>query len=199
MTTAGGSSTIDNAASSRRHELVLSAAGLFVRYGFRKTSMDDIARTAKLSRQGLYLHFRNKEDAFRAVIEHIAGATLSALRTALAGDGRDLPKRLLAGFAAMMEASVSAADARDLRELFDAARELAGDLVQQLDEQIVLALAEALKSTRGGRTRREPSPRALAELLYVTAYGLQHRGHSGDEYLARMKVAIHVVCKSQEL
>lgn len=111
----------------------------------------------------------------------------------------ELPKRLLAGFASMTEASVSAADARDLRELFGAAREIAGDLVQQLDEQIILALVDALKQARPGRSRGEPSPRALAELLYVTAYRLQHRGHSSDDYLARMRVAIHVVCKAQQL
>jgi AcrR family transcriptional regulator len=189
----------DAAGSSRRSELVAAAAGIFVRYGFRKTSMDDIARAAKLSRQGLYLHFRNKEDAFRAVIEHLAAVTLLALRTALEADGRDLDERLLAGFTSMTAAALGSADARDLRELFDTARELAGDVVQQLDEQIVSALADALKHARRGRARGEPSARALAELLYVTSYGLQHRGHGGDAYLSRMRVAIRVVCKSEEL
>jgi AcrR family transcriptional regulator len=196
MTNLASEPVADSAASSRRQELVATAAGLFVRYGFRKTSMDDIARASKLSRQGLYLYFRNKEDAFRAVIEHLAAVTLLALRTALEADGGDLRERLLAGFASMTEASVSAADARDLRELFDAAREIAGDLVRQLDEQIVLALAGAIKQARSGRARGEPSPRALAELLYVTSYGLQHRGHSGDDYLSRIRVAIQVVCRS---
>jgi AcrR family transcriptional regulator len=199
MTTDAREVVADHAAATRRHEIVVSAAGLFVRYGFRKTSMDDIARAAKLSRQGVYLHFRNKEDAFRAAIAHLAEVTLLALRSALQVDGRNLEERLLAGFASMTEASVSAAEARDLRELFGAARELASDLVQQLDEQIILALADALKQARRGRARGEPTPRALAELLYATAYGLQHRGHGGDDYLARMRVAIRVVCKSEGL
>jgi AcrR family transcriptional regulator len=199
MTTAAQEVVADHAAATRRHEIVVSAAGLFVRFGFRKTSMDDIARASKLSRQGVYLHFRNKEDAFRAAIAHLAEVTLLALRTALLGDGRSLEERLLAGFASMTEASVGAAEARDLRELFEAARELAGDLVQELDEQIILALANALKPAGRGRARGEPSPRALAELLYATAYGLQHRGHGGDDYLARMRVAIRVVCKSEGL
>jgi len=189
----------DGAASRRHRELVTSAAGLFVRYGFRKTSMDDIARAAKMSRQGLYLHFHNKEDAFRAVIEHLAEVTLLALRTALAADGRSLDERLLAGFTSMTEAAVGAADPRGMRELFDWARELAGDIVQRLDEQIVLALESALKHARRSRERGEPSPRALAEMLYATSYGLQHRGHGGDDYLARIRVAIRVACKSEGL
>jgi len=199
MTTPAIEPVAQNAASSRRRELVTSAAGLFVRYGFRKTSMDDIARAAKVSRQGLYLHFRNKEDAFRAVIEHLAEVTLLALRTALAADGRSLDERLLAAFTSMTEAAIGSADPRGMRELFDAAQELAGDIVQRLDEQIVLALEGALKQARRSRERGEPSPRALAEMLYATSYGLQHRGHGGDDYLARIRVAIRVVCKSEGL
>jgi AcrR family transcriptional regulator len=199
MTTPLSKPVTESTASIRRREIVKSAAGLFVRYGFRKTSMDDIARASKLSRQGLYLHFRNKEDAFRAVIGYLAEVTLLALRTALEAEGRDLPERLLAGFASMTEAALSSADARSLQELFNLARELAGDIVQQLDEQIILTLAESLKQAHPSWARREPSPRALAETLYVTAYGLQHRGHSGEDYLSRLRVAIHLVCTSQEL
>jgi hypothetical protein len=110
-----------------------------------------------------------------------------------------LDERLLGAFTSMTEAAIGAADARDLQELFNAARELADDIVQQLDEQIVLALTDTLEQARRGRKRGEPSPRALAELLYVTSYGLQHRGHGGDDYLSRMRVAIRVVCKSEGL
>lgn len=48
--------------------LILSAAfDVFVAYGFRKTSMDDIARAAGISRPALYQTFKNKQDIFRAL------------------------------------------------------------------------------------------------------------------------------------
>ena len=40
---------------SRREALLEAAVGVFARYGFRKTSMDEVARAAGVSRQGLYL------------------------------------------------------------------------------------------------------------------------------------------------
>jgi hypothetical protein len=40
------------------------------------------------------------------------------------------------------------------------------------------------------------SPRALAEHLYIATYGLQHRGHSGDDYRKRVATAIRIVCAS---
>lgn len=184
----------------RRREIVVSAAGLFLRYGFRKTSMDDVARAAKLSRQGLYFHFSNKEEVFRAVIEHVAEVTLTALQTALAPSEQSLEERLLAGFAAMSEETLGCSDPANVQELFAAAKDLVGDVVQRLDEQIVLALAKTLKREQRARVSAgHTPPLALAEHLYATSYGLKHRGHIGEDYLDRMRVAVRVVCKSEGL
>ena len=51
---------------------------MFIRYGYRKTSMDEVARAAQVSRQGLYLHFANKEDLFRAAVKHALESSLQA-------------------------------------------------------------------------------------------------------------------------
>jgi AcrR family transcriptional regulator len=164
--------------------------------------MDDIARASKLSRQGLYLHFSNKEDVFKAVVERLGDATLLALRTALEPDGRSIEERLMAAFASMIDESVGTADPANVQELLAAAREMFGDMVDRLDDQILGILAGALKRERKGRSpvpRGEPSPRALAELLYATSYGLKYRRYVGEDYVDRMRVAIHVVCKSEGL
>ena len=60
--------------SAARHESLLQAAfGVFLRYGYKKTSMDDLARAAGLSRQGLYLHFANKDALFNDPDSPVAG------------------------------------------------------------------------------------------------------------------------------
>lgn len=44
-------------------DVILDATDrLMARYGFRKTSIDDIAREAGISRRTVYVHFKNKED-----------------------------------------------------------------------------------------------------------------------------------------
>ena len=51
-----------------RQKTVLNAAfQAFATYGYRRTSMEDVARVAGLSRTALYQHFRNKEDIFRSL------------------------------------------------------------------------------------------------------------------------------------
>ena len=52
---------------SDRHRAVLHAAfNTFVSYGFKRTTMADIADAAGMSRPALYLLFKNKTDIFRA-------------------------------------------------------------------------------------------------------------------------------------
>ena len=57
--------------SGRREEFLAAARTIFAHYGFRRASLEEIAREAGVSRTALYHHFRNKEDIFRAMCEAI--------------------------------------------------------------------------------------------------------------------------------
>ena len=61
-------STSSTADRTRQERVLAAALGVFGRYGFRKTSMDEVARAAGISRQGLYLYFASKEALFRAAV-----------------------------------------------------------------------------------------------------------------------------------
>jgi TetR/AcrR family transcriptional regulator, cholesterol catabolism regulator len=55
-----------------KEKIVEGAAELFMRYGVRSVSMDDIARHLAVSKKTLYLHFSDKEDLVTmASIAHI--------------------------------------------------------------------------------------------------------------------------------
>ena len=49
--------------------IIEEARKVFVRYGFNKTSMADIALASRKGRRTLYTYFTSKEDVFKAVIE----------------------------------------------------------------------------------------------------------------------------------
>ena len=55
----------------------------FRSYGFRRTSMEDIAAGAGMSRSALYLHFRNKEDIFRSLVAWYYDENARAMAEAL--------------------------------------------------------------------------------------------------------------------
>ena len=45
-------------------QIIEAATSVFLRYGFRRTTMGDIAEAAGVSRPALYLRFCNKEHIF---------------------------------------------------------------------------------------------------------------------------------------
>ncbi len=49
-------------------KIIEVASGLFAKYGFRKTSMDEIAKIARKAKGSLYYHFESKEELFKEVV-----------------------------------------------------------------------------------------------------------------------------------
>ena len=55
-----------------RDKIVLVSGGIFGRYGFKKTSMEEIARALNKGKSSIYYYFNSKEEIFEAVIDHEA-------------------------------------------------------------------------------------------------------------------------------
>lgn len=58
--------------SKTKHQLILAAGQIFYQYGFKKTTMDDIAFAAGKGKSSLYYYFKNKEEVFEAVVDYEA-------------------------------------------------------------------------------------------------------------------------------
>ncbi|MEZ4489891.1 MAG: helix-turn-helix domain-containing protein [Cyanobacteriota/Melainabacteria group bacterium] len=56
----------------RRRLLIDGARELFGRYGFEKTTVDDIARHTGIGKGSVYLEFKTKEDILIAIIDEFA-------------------------------------------------------------------------------------------------------------------------------
>ncbi|HRX35123.1 MAG TPA: TetR family transcriptional regulator C-terminal domain-containing protein [Aestuariivirga sp.] len=72
---------------TQNEEIILAAAlEVFSAYGFRGSTVDQIARTCGLSKPNLLYYFRRKEDIYVAVLEHTLQDWLEPLR-AVDADG----------------------------------------------------------------------------------------------------------------
>jgi len=52
-----------------REQLVQAARQVFVRFGYKKTALDDIARESRKGKSTIYYYFKSKDDIFKAVID----------------------------------------------------------------------------------------------------------------------------------
>jgi AcrR family transcriptional regulator len=60
----------ENTTPVKNDDLIRGARTVFTEYGYRKTTIDDIARSVGMTRTALYYYYRNKEDIFLAVLEY---------------------------------------------------------------------------------------------------------------------------------
>ena len=67
----------------KREHIITTAEKLFIRFGFRKTTVDEIARAAGMGKSTLYYYFNSKEEIFAAVLRKNADDILQKLAEAL--------------------------------------------------------------------------------------------------------------------
>lgn len=72
---------------SKRALIAEAALQTFANYGFQRTSMEDIARAAGVSRPALYQVFSNKADIFRALLEEGLAGCLEEMERQLSMPG----------------------------------------------------------------------------------------------------------------
>jgi AcrR family transcriptional regulator len=58
--------------SAKPNAIVQAGLQLFTKFGYRKTSIDDIAQCAQVAKRTVYLHFENKAAVFLAILEYLA-------------------------------------------------------------------------------------------------------------------------------
>lgn len=58
-----------NVSTDKKQKIILSAVNLFHRYGYSKTSLEDIAHDANLSKGTIYYYFASKEEIFFEVVK----------------------------------------------------------------------------------------------------------------------------------
>ncbi|MEU5363939.1 helix-turn-helix domain-containing protein [Streptomyces sp. NPDC005925] len=156
--------------ADERVALILDAAyTCFTRHGVRRTTMDDIARAADMSRPAVYQHVRNKEDAFRRLVERMLQDALDASREALAQDG-DLATRLTGALRAKlgMVMRVWRDSPAHAAELLAVDARVSADLVARYDESMRALLRDALQRSGHG-----PPAASVAELMMALTRGLE--------------------------
>ena len=175
------------------------ALELFGRYGFRKTSMDEIARSADISRQGLYSHYANKEALFRAAVRQELDNALAEASRALHDENAGLERRVVAALDAWLGRYVGSMLVSEIGNLLDNPAMQLGDVVDPasaaFDDRLSAAIAAAL--SENDRRRLGVTPEEIAGAVHTVAQGAKYlsnaRGESREEFVARMTAAVRVV------
>lgn len=187
-------------AAATRAAVMAAATEEFAAFGFRRASMEGIARRAEIARATLYLHWRGKEDVFRDLVTHLHDAHVRDMEAALAGSG-SIETRLLdaldARFGRWVELTARSPHAA---ELYDLHGRLCGDIARASQARSEKLLARLLReaATAGeidlGRSGLS-APRAAAA-LFDCAHGAKGEDPSlatPPEFRARLERIVRLV------
>jgi AcrR family transcriptional regulator len=105
---------------AKRGAIIGAAADVFCREGFGGACIDEIAAEARVSRQTVYNHYREKETLFMAVVEEVlarANAAVFALLSTFPENADNLEEDLAAFLVRLNKNCVCNKDGRFLRKL----------------------------------------------------------------------------------
>ena len=75
-----------------KRKILETACGLFYIKGYNATSIDDILKTAEVTKGNFYFHFKSKEDLGHAVIDAYADRTIPLIQETLNREGKPLTR-----------------------------------------------------------------------------------------------------------
>lgn len=158
----------------------------FARYGFRKTSMDDVAKAMGISRQALYKKFPSKEAVFRAVLDELIASSAQGALAALRDEAAPVEDRILAAFdrwagqyVDLLRVSPHSA------EILDIASADMSEASRRAEDEIADAIA-GLFGRRSMRTRN------IAFALMMASKGMLMKANTRDDYVEGMTRVISV-------
>lgn len=64
----------------KRKELLAKAVTCFTRYGYSKTTLDDVAKETGINKASLYHYFKNKDELFLQVLLQVSAGGIEALK-----------------------------------------------------------------------------------------------------------------------
>jgi AcrR family transcriptional regulator len=178
--------SIAAADSDRKVAVLESAMATFGRFGYRKTSMDDVAQAAHISRPGLYFLFSSKQSLFRAAVSHALERDLGIIATELADPSRPLAERLIAAFdrwggpyvGPLTGEGIADGDPSLLGEIRDAAP-------RRFEELVTTAIADTA----------DPHAVSRAQTIISASIGIKHQVTTRQDYLARLAIATEVILR----
>ena len=155
------------------NRLLDAASKFFMERGFEATSMGEIARYARASKETFYRHFPGKEDLFRAVV--IRGARMVAGELSAVLLTHETPEKALAAFGELFLDRILSTDSISFQRMMMMERERFPGLGQSLRadgrERVRASLARYLEEqvARGRLRKMDPAVGARQFLDLVAA------------------------------
>jgi AcrR family transcriptional regulator len=165
-------------ASAKPIAIVLAGLQLFTQYGYRKTSVDDIARAAQVAKRTVYLHFENKAAVFLAILEYLGDQVRQRCAAAESAGGTAVDRLtglLDAYFGMGFELSRKSEHMPELEETFSKlARARIGDMNTEYEGRLARFLRSLQQTREIGGPPQGLTVEQIVHIVVRAAEGAKH-------------------------
>jgi TetR/AcrR family transcriptional regulator, regulator of autoinduction and epiphytic fitness len=181
--------------TQRRDEILDAAIHVFSRYGYRKTSVADLAAAAQISRQGLYLHFASKDDIFVAAMRKYLEDGLAEVERQLGRKGASLHTRLLGAMDAWFGRHLEN-HAPEALDVIEAGHQLSAKHKDAYSAAFEARLTKALAdSAEFKRAKNVCSPKEVAQILHLFGLTWKDGRGSREAFAKKIGICIRACCQ----
>jgi AcrR family transcriptional regulator len=178
---------------SKEEKVLTAARNVFVRYGFKRTTMSDLAEAAQMSRPALYLLFSSKEEVFRSLVTQVFDELLQEVRAGLSKRENVVDKLTFAfevWCVGPFEITQASPDAKDILE---SSYEFATEIIAHAFSDFEHILSDALRPIVDAQAERLLSPEQLAHILTTAVVGFKEAASSVAQLRQMIRGLITVV------
>lgn len=168
-------------------KIVAEVGKVFLRYGFRRTTMADLAKAAHMSRPAFYLVFPSKEEAFLAVVKRFIAENLNEIQRGISRFKTPEQKLAFAfdiWFVRPFEMIQASPDASDI---FESGSEIACGELKQAKTEFEAIVSDVLKPLLREQSKTKLPAAKIAEILCRAAHGF--KGTARD--VAELRQTLH--------
>ncbi|MDB6085293.1 MAG: TetR family transcriptional regulator [Gammaproteobacteria bacterium] len=183
-------------APSPRKEFILNAAiPVFGRFGFKKTSVDELAEAANISKQGLYLHFSGKEEIFLAAMRKYLDDGLALVQHELARMDTPLFDRLMGAMDVWFGRHFETFTPKSFG-VIDGSSRTSGNRAEDYQSAFQAKLRKALAdSSEFRKAKNICKPKEISEVLFMCGLTWKEGHTSRADFMKKMAVCIRACCQ----
>jgi AcrR family transcriptional regulator len=120
-----------SAPEEKQQRIIGAAKDVFLKYGYNRVTMNDLAKAAGMSRPALYLIFSRKEDIFRGVIRQMAREVSDEVNQGVGAIKSPLEKLKFVCEVWMVRPFDWAHESQEAKEIYESSHEFAQDAVAE--------------------------------------------------------------------
>jgi AcrR family transcriptional regulator len=177
----------ERAGNDKRSRILDAAQSLFLRYGVKRTALDDVVREAGIAKGTLYLYFDSKDALFAAIAERLCGEVLRSAEEAIASSSSITPRIVGCLDAYIGSLHRLTAQSPHVAELTESKQALAGEIFGAFNRKMRDLLRKVLRD--GGIERGD-----AVDMFFAAAVGTLETGDSAAKpYRARLTALTDVL------